>query len=52
MRGATNGLMAEVMESHLRETFGTGVDPTVKSEGSDREDDVEGVMKISRTYLK
>jgi len=52
MRGATNGLMAEVMESHLRETFGTGVDPTVKSEGSDREDDVEGVMKILRTYLK
>ncbi|TKT55620.1 metal/formaldehyde-sensitive transcriptional repressor [Agrobacterium sp. LC34] len=52
MRGATNGLMAEVMESHLRETFGTGLDPTVKSEGSDREDDVEGVMKILRTYLK
>ena len=27
MRGATNGLMAEVMESHLRKTFGAGADP-------------------------
>lgn len=52
MRGATNGLMAEVMESHLRETFGAGADPAVKSEGSDHEDAVEGVMKILRTYLK
>ncbi|AYO77164.1 MULTISPECIES: metal/formaldehyde-sensitive transcriptional repressor [Sphingobium] len=52
MRGATNGLMAEVMESHLRETFGAGADSAVKSEGSDHEDDVEGVMKILRTYLK
>jgi hypothetical protein len=44
--------MAEVMESHLRETFGASADPAVKSEGSDHEDDVEGVMKILRTYLK
>ncbi|PAL19389.1 metal/formaldehyde-sensitive transcriptional repressor [Sphingopyxis sp. GW247-27LB] len=52
MRGATNGLMAEVMESHLRETFGVGEDPAVKSEGGDHDDGVEGVMKILRTYLK
>lgn len=52
MRGATNGLMAEVMESHLRQTFGPGADPTVKGEGSAHDDDVEGVMKILRTYLK
>lgn len=52
MRGATNGLMAEVMESHLRETFGAGADPADKSEGGDHDDDVEGVMKILRTYLK
>lgn len=52
MRGATNGLMAEVMESHLRETFGPGADPTAKGEGSAHDDDVEGVMKILRTYLK
>ncbi|GBR28021.1 metal/formaldehyde-sensitive transcriptional repressor [Gluconobacter japonicus] len=52
MRGATNGLMAEVMESHLRETFGSGADPALRSEGSDHDDGVEGVMKILRTYLK
>nr|WP_244896497.1 hypothetical protein [Acetobacter fabarum] len=51
MRGATNGLMAEVMESHLRETFGSGADPALKSEGGDHDDGVEGVMKILRTYL-
>ena len=52
MRGATNGLMAEVMESHLRETFGAGAVPAVKSENGDHDDKVEGVMKILRTYLK
>lgn len=52
MRGATNGLMAEVMERHLRKTFGAGADPAVKCQGSDHDDDVEGVMKILRTYLK
>ena len=52
MRGATNGLMAEVMESHLRETFGSGADPALKSERGDHDDGVEGVMKILRTYLK
>jgi len=52
MRGATNGLMAEVMESHLRETF----DPRIKSKAApkatDYDEDLEGVMKILRTYLK
>ena len=52
MRGATNGLMAEVMESHLRETFGAGADQAVGGEGGDHDDGVEGVMKILRTYLK
>lgn len=52
MRGATNGLMAEVMESHLRETFVAGADPAIKSENGDHDDKVEGVMKILRTYLK
>ena len=52
MRGATNGLMAEVMESHLRETF----DPRIKSKAApkatDYDEDLEGVMKILRRYLK
>ncbi|WCT75687.1 metal/formaldehyde-sensitive transcriptional repressor (plasmid) [Sphingomonas naphthae] len=52
MRGATNGLMAEVMESHLRETFGAGADRAGGGAGGDHDDGVEGVMKILRTYLK
>ncbi len=52
MRGATNGLMAEVMQSHLRETFGAATDRAVGGAGGERDDGVEGVMKILRTYLK
>ena len=52
MRGATNGLMTEVMESHLRETFGPDADRAVGGAGGDLDDGVEGVMKILRTYLK
>ena len=52
MRGSTNGLMAEVIESHLRETFS----PEAKTPQGDHvaayDDDMEGVMKILRTYLK
>ena len=33
LRGATNGLMAEVLESHLRETFGAKAAPYPKSAG-------------------
>ena len=50
MRGATNGLMAEVMESHLRETFGAGADRAVGGAGGDLDDGVEGVMKILRNF--
>ncbi|HMR34438.1 MAG TPA: metal/formaldehyde-sensitive transcriptional repressor [Amaricoccus sp.] len=52
MRGATNGLMAEVMESHLRETFGSQGKPVGQDGASDHDENVEGVMKILRTYLK
>lgn len=51
MRGALNGMMAEVMESHLRETFGPGHTPA-DQEHSDSDDTIDGVMKILRTYLK
>lgn len=52
MRGATNGLMAEVMESHLRQTFAPQDEPADQSGARDHDEDVEGVMKILRTYLK
>jgi DNA-binding FrmR family transcriptional regulator len=52
MRGATNGLMSEVLESHLRVTFGHG-DASAKRRGAiDVDSEVDRVMKIFRTYLK
>ena len=52
LRGATNGLMAEVLDSHLRETFGQNpVAPT--QNGSDNaEVEIDNIMRILRTYLK
>lgn len=52
MRGAINGLMGEVMESHLRETFGPEENPTDHAGDGEHDDAVDGVMKILRTYLK
>jgi len=52
MRGATNGLMAEVMESHLRETFGPGSKEAESPRSGDLDEHVEDVMKFFRTYLK
>lgn len=52
MRGATNGLMAEVMESHLRETFGMGKNPRKQRIPNDTDDEIVDIMKILRTYLK
>lgn len=51
MRGATNGLVAEVFESYLRATFGGG-DAAQKLSGDDPGNDIEAVMKILRTYIK
>lgn len=48
MRGAANGLMAEVLESQLRETFS----PRIEAFESEYEEDMEGIRKILRTYLK
>ena len=41
LRGAANGLMADVLDSHLRETF-----------GAKYKDDINMVTGIMRTYLK
>lgn len=47
LRGATTGLMGEVLDSHLRETFasGGGVTPEAQAE-------LERLMRIVRSYLK
>jgi DNA-binding FrmR family transcriptional regulator len=47
IRGAVNGLMAEVLEGHLREHLGAdAIDPKQRS------DDLEQVVGILRSYLK
>lgn len=47
IRGATNGLMVEVLEDHIREHLGSvDADPEV------RLDDLEQVVSVIRSYLK
>lgn len=46
VRGAINGLMAEVLEGHIREHL--GVETTAKQ----REKDVEETINVLRSYLK
>ena len=51
LRGAANGLMAEVLDSHLRELFGTSkIEPA--NGPIDPDEEIEALMKILRTYLK
>jgi FrmR/RcnR family transcriptional regulator, repressor of frmRAB operon len=42
LRGAVNGLMAEVLESHLRESFA----PALRSKA------IDDTMSLVRSYLK
>lgn len=47
IRGAVNGLMAEVLEGHLREHLGAeAVSP------KQRQQDLEQVISVLRSYLK
>ena len=47
MRGAVNGLMAGVRESHLREEFTSMVETTEAQRSS-----IDEVISLVRTYLK
>lgn len=47
VRGAVNGLMAEVLEGHIREHLGAP-----DTDARTRADDVEGVVAALRSYLK
>jgi len=51
LRGAANGLMAEVLDSHLRELFGTQKEESPHA-AVDSDAEIEALMKILRTYLK
>ncbi|HEV7325643.1 MAG TPA: metal/formaldehyde-sensitive transcriptional repressor [Bosea sp. (in: a-proteobacteria)] len=55
LRGAANGLMAEVLESHLRETFGLALGNGPRGEeeaGFEPEAELDGIIRMLRTYLK
>jgi DNA-binding FrmR family transcriptional regulator len=47
IRGAVNGLMAEVLEGHIREHLGADDLPRQQ-----RQDDLEQVVGVLRSYLK
>ena len=51
LRGAANGLMAEVLDSHLRELFGSSSNET-RPAVIDPDAEIDALMKILRTYLK
>jgi len=51
LRGAANGLMAEVLDSHLRELFGSAK-PAASSAPVDPDVEIEALMKTLRTYLR
>lgn len=53
LRGAANGLMAEVLDSHLRELFGSAKEHSPYAQIElDPDAEIEALMKILRTYLK
>jgi len=61
LRGAAGGLMAEVLESHLRDTFGSAArreeaaDAAATAGGDGPPpgaDDLDDITKILRAYLK
>lgn len=55
LRGAANGLMAEVLESHLRETFGLAQGKGLgggEANGFEPEAELDGIIRMLRTYLK
>ena len=47
IRGAVNGLMAEVLEGHMRDHLGPEA-----GDAQSREDELELVIRILRSYLK
>lgn len=50
LRGAATGLMAEVLESHLRETMARPVG-TAQAAATDH-DEIAAIMRVVRPYLK
>lgn len=51
LRGATNSLMSEVLEGHLRETFGH-TNKEDASSSKETESALDDVLNLVRVYLK
>jgi DNA-binding FrmR family transcriptional regulator len=52
LRGAATGLMAEVLESHLRQTFAQTEGGSSLTIPRDAHSEIDQLMRIIRTYLK
>jgi len=52
LRGAANGLMAEVLDSHLHELFGSAKADVPAHKPVDPDEEIDALMKTLRTYLK
>ena len=52
LRGAANGLMAEVLDSHLRELFGSTREGARARAPGRHDGEIEAVVKLLRTYLR
>ena len=52
LRGAANGLMAEVLDSHLRELFGSSKAGAAGRGPSHHDVEIEALVKLLRTYLR
>ena len=48
VRGAIDGLMSEALEGHIREHL----DPAHHEEGHNRQQDLDEVINVLKTYLK
>lgn len=53
LRGATYGLMADVLESHMRETFGAAaVSPQARAPTPDQDAEVDHMVRMLRSFLR
>ena len=52
LRGAATGLMAEVLESHLRETFLQSAQGAQRETKVEPEAEIDLLMRLVRSYLK
>lgn len=53
MRGAVNGLMADVLEGHLHESFGPAVTQGAETQAAlSQQKSIEEIARLVRSYLK